>query len=129
MLELPFDAIKYYTKAITVDNTYREPYISLAQTLNDIGQYHQAIGIMKDCLKNTYRHYSWLENDTSWTYSIYDILSISYFYINDIDNSYVNIEKAMNLTDGYDDRISKNYDLIKSQFVTKLKGGNKSDTN
>lgn len=128
MLDRVDDTVNYYFKAILVDNTYREPYISLAQTLNEIGLYHQAIGVMKDCLKNTYRHYSWLENDTSWTYAIYDILSIAYYYIDDINNSYLNVQKAMDLMDGLDQRIHKNYDIIKSAFVNKLKGDSTNET-
>lgn len=111
----PKNAVASYQQALLADNTYREPYINLATILNEQQLYNQAIGVIKDCFKNTYRHYTWLERDTSWTYESYDILSIAYYYINDFNNSFINIQKVLQYCPE-DKRILYNLNFIKEKI-------------
>ena len=69
-----------YKKAIEIDNTYRQPYIGLAKALFDQGNYNDSQDVLINGLKNSYRHYTWLERDTSWTWQPYDMLCLAYFY-------------------------------------------------
>lgn len=108
-------SIASYWQAILIDNTYREPYVNLAQVLNETGYYHQAIGVIKDCLSKTYRHYTWLERDNTWTYEPYDALSVSYYWIEEYDKALLNIYKALEYVPN-DERIIKNLDFIKEKI-------------
>ena len=108
-------AISAYQTAILVDNTYREPYVNLAIILNELGYYNQTIGVLKDCMAKTYRHYTWIERDTSWTHDVYDALAIAYYYLEDYDNSYINIQKALHYCKD-DERLFVNLQLIEEKI-------------
>lgn len=73
-------AIDSYLQASYIEPTYREPYINLAKLYSNVKRYSETIYCLELAIKNTYRHYSWLERDTSWTYDIYDLLSQAYYY-------------------------------------------------
>lgn len=100
-------AIASYQQAILIDKTYREPYTNLALLLNQLGLYHQAIGVIQDCLKNTYRHYTWLERENAWGSEPYDILSVAYYWIEDYKASLHNAELAL-YYNPTDERIMQN---------------------
>jgi len=104
-------AIGCYYKAMMVDDSYREPYINLAEVLNRLNYYNQAIGVVKDCLQKTFRHYNWLERDTTWTYEPYDILAIAYYYTEQYDLAYSNINKALRYSPN-DERLLYNLSFI-----------------
>lgn len=74
-------ALENYKKAIETDITYREGYIGAASVYLKLKQYETAIIYLKQGLRNSYRHYSWLERNTSWSWEPYDLLSICHFYI------------------------------------------------
>lgn len=107
-------SIASYQQAILIDNTYREPYVNLAIIFNELGYYYQSIGTIKECLAKTYRHYTWLERDTSWTCDPYDILAIAYYYIKEYDNSLANIYKALHYCPE-DERLLYNLSFIKDK--------------
>lgn len=104
-----------YQKAILVDDTYREPYVNLAVVLNELGYYYQAIGVIKECLSKTYRHYTWLERDTTWTFEPYDILAIAYYYTKDYDNAFANAHKALHYNPN-DERLLFNLTFIEDKL-------------
>ena len=74
------EAITSYLKGIDVEPTYREPYLNLAKVFIGQKQYKMAIDIIKDGLAKSYRHYTWLERDTSWSYEPFDLLCLAYYY-------------------------------------------------
>jgi tetratricopeptide (TPR) repeat protein len=104
-----------YQKAILIDNSYREPYVNMAVVLNELQYYHQAIGVIKECLAKTYRHYNWLERGTTWSYEPYDVLAIAYYYIGDYDNSLANAHKALHYNPN-DERLLFNLGFIENQL-------------
>lgn len=112
-------AIDEYHEAINQDRSFREPYLYAAECYNALGMYHCAVGMVKQALNDSIRHYSWLERDTSWKEQPYDILSISYFYLGDIQNSYENCMKAYKLN-SHDERISNNKILIENEFYKNI---------
>ena len=74
------NAISSYQIAIDIDPTYREPYLDLAKVLLDKEDYSLAEYYVKRGLKRSFRHFTWLERDTSWSYEPYDLLCIAAFY-------------------------------------------------
>lgn len=109
------ECLSAYQKAILVDNTYREPYVNMATVLNELQYYHQAIGVIKECLSKTYRHYNWFERGTTWSYEPYDILAIAYYYIGDYDNSLANAHKALHYNPD-DERLLFNLKFIEDKL-------------
>ena len=74
------EALASYESAISVDCTYREPYINMAKIYLARNDYNSARDILRKALERTYRHYTWLERDISWSYEIYDLLTLACFY-------------------------------------------------
>lgn len=106
--------IDAYQRAILRDSTYREPYINLAEVLNELKFHHQAIGLVKECFDKSYRHYNWLERDTTWTYTPYDILSIAYYWVGEFDKALVNVHKALSYEPN-NERILNNLKFIQNK--------------
>ena len=72
-----------YLRAIETEPTYREPYLGLANVYLKLQDYELAIYYVKQGLKKSFRHWTWLERDISWTYEPYDLLSLAYYYNGD----------------------------------------------
>lgn len=104
------EAIKCYLKCIETNPTYREGYINLAHVYNDMKEYDKAICYIKDAFANSYRHYSWLERDISWSYEPYDILCIAYYYTGRKKDSLVCALKALS----YDKNNQRLFDNVKT---------------
>lgn len=108
-------AIHYYNLSIQVDPGYREPYLLAAEIFNEKQQYRIAIAYVETALEKSYRHFNWVERDTSWNEKPDDILSVSYYYLNDLNKSFLHVIKAHELNP-HDSRIKYNYDLIKGKL-------------
>ena len=89
------DALTCYNKSIEIDRTYREPYLAAAEIYNSQGLFYLAIGYTNEALKNSIRRFSWLERDNSWNEQPYDILSIAYYYLDEINKALDNVNKAL----------------------------------
>ena len=77
------EAIASYLKGIEIEPTYREPYLNLAKVFITTKKYDLAVDIIKQGLAKSFRHYTWLERDLSWSYEPYDLLCQAYFYNGD----------------------------------------------
>lgn len=106
-----YEAIISYEKSIEIEPTYREPYLNLAKLLIEKGNYEQAIGYIKQGLRNSYRHYTWLERDRSWLDEPYDLLSLAYYYIGNKKESLLYAVKAYSLNRS-DERLKNNLEEI-----------------
>ena len=73
-------SIESYNRAIDIDNTYIEPYLNCAKEYIKNKKYSLAESMVKEGLKKSYRHYTWLERDTSWSYEPWDLLSLATWY-------------------------------------------------
>lgn len=93
------EAINNYLKAISIEPGYREPYLNIAKVFIEEEQYEQAILYAKLALTLSYRHYTWLERDISWTYEPYDILCLAAFYAGHKKDSIVYAAKALSYDD------------------------------
>lgn len=105
-----------YQRAILTEDTYREPYVNLAGVLNLLGYYGQTVGVIRDCLRKTYRHYTWLERGSAWTYEIYDALAVSYYYLGEYEASLANACRAAHYCPE-NERITDNLKLIREKTV------------
>ena len=117
-------ALACYIQAMAVDRTLREPYLLAAQVYNALGFYHTAIGLVKDCLKNTYRHYSWMELGESWNSQPDDILSVAYYYTGNVEKSYRHALRACELNPD-DGRMMENLKMITSALCGEVRYGAK----
>lgn len=112
----PEAAISAYNSAISADRTYREPYLQMAEVYQELGYHHIAIGIVKEALKKSTRHFTWLERDISWREQPYDILSISEYYVGDYKNSYINAIRALDYN-ASDLRLLENARLAREALI------------
>jgi tetratricopeptide (TPR) repeat protein len=87
----------------------------MAEVLNELGYYNQAIGVIQDCFDKTYRHYNWLERGGSWQHEPYDALSVSYYWVGDYQASYDNVLKALEYCPS-DGRILYNHQVIEAKL-------------
>lgn len=109
----------YYKKAIHTDKTYRDAYLNLADLYNMTKQFGFAISTLDDAVRDSRRHYSWLERDTTWSYRIWDLYSIAKFYHNkhnDRLDSLAYAYKAYCLNKN-NERLKKNLELIENQIT------------
>lgn len=104
------EAILCYQKAIFEDNTYREGYLNLAKALMDRKDFSIAKGYIEQGLKNSYRHFSWLERDTSWSYEPYDLLCLANYYSGHYKEAFDNAVWARDL-DPDNERLEENVRL------------------
>ena len=102
---------RMYLKAIDEDPTYREPYLNLAVILINKQSDTSAVKVLKDALNKTYRHYSWLERDTSWSYELYDLLSLASYYRGDKKDALAYAAKAVHECPN-SDRLIDNVNII-----------------
>ena len=105
------EAVESYQKAIEIDPTYREPYFNLAKLLMSKELYYMAIGVIKEGIKKSYRHYTWLERDRSWLDEPYDLLSLAYYYSGNKKEALIYAVKAYTLNKS-DERLKNNIDQI-----------------
>ena len=104
------EAMASYLKAIEIIPSYREPYLNLAKVFIERKQFFMAVGAVEEGLKKSYRHFSWLERDNSWTYEPYDLLCQAYYWSGDYAKSVINAEKALEHKPK-DERLKNNLEL------------------
>ena len=104
-------ALNYFFKQLFLDNTYRDPYLQIAEIYNQIGQYASAYGTIQDCMAKTVRHYDWSESEGSWDYKCEDILSVSCYYLNLIDEGIKYAEHVLRYNPS-NQRVKANYQAL-----------------
>ena len=100
-------AIDNYITAINIEPTYRESYLDLAKVYIEMNRYEDAINAVKEAITKSFRHYTWLERDISWTYEPYDLLCQAAFYNGNRKDSIVYAAKALSFEEG-DERLRNN---------------------
>ena len=89
------NAIISYMDAIRIDESYREPYLNMAKAFIILNDHASAEFYIKLAIKKSYRHYTWLERDTSWTYEPWDLLCQASYYNGNKKDSIVYASKAL----------------------------------
>lgn len=104
-------AIYNYLKAIFIDPTYREPYLNIAKVYFEQQHFSLAEEYVKIGMSKSYRHYTWLERDNSWSWEPYDLLSLACFYGGKKRDSLAYALKAYRF-DPENERLQKNVNTI-----------------
>lgn len=94
------EAIECYKQAINIIPSYREPYLNLAKVYLDLKQFETAKYTILESLQKSFRHYSWLERDTSWSWEPYDLLDLACYYSGDYTGAAAYAAKALDLEPG-----------------------------
>ena len=105
------EARMWLDKAIYEAPYLRDPYMERAILEYDLLNYE---GVQKYCLLalNIKNHEkSYINEVFSWDNTVYDLLSVSYYYLGDYEKSLVYIKKALEISPN-DDRLKKNLKLI-----------------
>jgi glycosyltransferase involved in cell wall biosynthesis len=89
------NAIHCYLNAIMIDDTYIEPYLNLAKVYIELKMYDSAEFYIKKGIAKSYRHYTWVERDTSWSYEPWDLLCLATFYSGNKKDSILYATKAL----------------------------------
>ena len=113
------EAETFCKTGIQLEPSYREGYLQLAELYLSQNRFVECIETITQALYKTFRHYSWLEEDASWTYAPYDLLSLAYYYNGqkDVALQYARIAAQY---DPNNERLQNNVELI----ITALKGSN-----
>ena len=109
-LKRPLEAEMWYKKALEEAPHLKEPYSELALFYYENGEYSKAISLFLKTLtiKTGYKSYitEWFSTD----FSVYDFLSICFYYINDYQKALEYVNKALEIKE--DERVLKNLELI-----------------
>lgn len=111
-LEQYDNSIKWYKKAIEEAPYLRDSYVELGILYYENSQFNKAIYYLLEALSIKNKSNSYINEVFSWNYSPYDILSISFYNIGQVEVSYLYSKKAF-LMDKSDERLKKNYLILK----------------
>jgi tetratricopeptide (TPR) repeat protein len=109
------DAKKWLDKAIEETPYLRDPYVERALLEYKLSNWEE---IKKYCLKAltiTSHQKTYINEVFSWDETIYDLLSLSYYYTEDLPNSLININKALEINPN-NQRIINNKKIIEEKL-------------
>ena len=106
------EALMWLDKAIKEAPYLRDPYVEKALLEYSQENWDEVERLCLQALKITHHAKSYINEVFSWDYTIYDLLSISYFYQNQFRLSLFYSQLALE-TSPNDERLLKNYDIIK----------------
>lgn len=110
-LEKYIEAFESYKKGIELEPSYRECYLGASRSLMAMKRWHEAESYIIEGLVTSWRHYNWLERDTSWKEEPYDLLSLATYYGGKKKEALAYAVKACSLNPT-DDRLQDNIKLI-----------------
>lgn len=110
-LEKHIEALEAYRKGIELEFSYRECYLGAARALMSMKRWREAESYIIEGLTASWRHYNWLERDTSWKEEPYDLLSLATYYGGKKKEALAYAVKACSLNPT-DDRLKDNVKLI-----------------
>ena len=93
----------------------REPYYELGALYHDIGDYENARNYLQQAVKITRKNTDYINEETSWNGSIYDLLAISEFFTGHYEAAYENAKIAASIFPN-DERITGNLELIENAY-------------
>lgn len=110
-LEKIEEAKMWFEKAILECSTVREGFVELALLEYEENNYYRSIELLKKALNIEKRTKIYINESFCWDSTIYDILSISYYHLEDYELAYEYINKALEL-DPKNKRLKANKKLI-----------------
>ena len=112
------EAKMWLDKAINEAPYLRDPYVEKAMLEYELENWNEVIKNCNDALKITTHTKCYINETFSFDNTIYDLLSIAYFYLDDIDNAIINIDKALKMEPD-NERLLKNKEIFITTKKTK----------
>lgn len=112
------EARMWLDKAINEAPYLRDPYVERAILEYSQNNFNEVKDYCLEALKIESHEKTYINEVFSWDYTIYDLLSISYYYLGDYDNSYKYINKAIEMEPN-NDRLNNNKMLIEDKLNKK----------
>lgn len=112
------EAKMWLDKAINEAPYLRDPYVEKAMLEYELENWNEVIKNCNDALKITTHTKCYINETFSFDNTIYDLLSIAYFYLDDIDNAIINIDKALKMEPD-NERLLKNKEIFIATKKTK----------
>lgn len=98
MLDHDIDGVmKYCYKFMEIDDTYREPYFIMAESLASRGKYIMAIGLVETAMSHCTHKYTWIERAPCWQDEGYTLLGYCYQMTGELQKSLENYQKAFEI--------------------------------
>ena len=112
------EAKMWLDKAINEAPYLRDPYVEKAMLEYELENWNEVVKNCNDALKITTHTKCYINETFSFDNTIYDLLSIAYFYLDDIDNAIINIDKALKMEPD-NERLLKNKEIFIATKKTK----------
>lgn len=112
------EAKMWLDKAISEAPYLRDPYVEKAMLEYELENWNEVIKNCNTALKITTHTKCYINETFSFDNTIYDLLSIAYFYLDDIDNAIINIDKALKMEPD-NERLLKNKEIFIATKKTK----------
>ena len=112
------EAKMWLDKAISEAPYLRDPYVEKAMLEYELENWNEVIKNCNTALKITTHTKCYINETFSFDNTIYDLLSIAYFYLDDIDNAIININKALKMEPD-NERLLKNKEIFIATKKTK----------
>lgn len=112
------EAKMWLDKAINEAPYLRDPYVEKAMLEYELENWNEVIKNCNTALKITTHTKCYINETFSFDNTIYDLLSIAYFYLDDIDNAIINIDKALKMEPD-NERLLKNKEIFIATKKTK----------
>lgn len=109
-------AIDYAATAIQICKEYRDPYLLIAQILNEKQMFSASLLVLRECETITQSFHSWIEDDYSWYGALEDLVSIALWNAGDRKGSYQYVKIAAEQQPG-NKRIQENLKFIEAQLT------------
>ncbi len=106
------EALLWLDKAINETPYLRDPYMEKAIYLYQLGKYEELIPLINKALEIEINERYYINEVFTFDYTAYDLLSIAYFYANDLVRALYYSEKALKMEPN-DERLKNNNKIIK----------------
>lgn len=113
------EAIWYCQEFIKEDQSYREPYLVMADCYNRMGMYTLSEGVLKSAREYAHQHRDWLEHSYSYHGWLEDTESVAKWGLGKIDDAIADVESAMAHRPN-DVRLLKNMNCFYAKKIEKL---------
>lgn len=109
------EAILWFQLAMDETPNVREPRYELGALYHDIQDYENARIFLRSALDIKERNKDYINEESSWNGSIYDLLAISEYYTGHYKEAYENAKKAAEIFPD-DPRIKENLELMETTY-------------
>ena len=109
------EAILWFQLAMDETPNVREPRYELGALYHDIQDYENARIFLRSALEIKERNKDYINEESSWNGSIYDLLAISEYFTGHYKEAYENAKKAAEIFPD-DPRIKENLELMETTY-------------